>query len=100
MELKEILTDEPITPFHLLAKRTDGLSFRECFLEVWNNEELMKRFNNVFSINLGCYVSPIEEMIDQATGKQKHDFEIFLRFVWNTTFIRCPKLNTKNKNKS
>lgn len=94
MQLKEIIdSGKPVTPFHFLAVREDGLSFGACVEETWNAGDFLERFDKLHGTSLSGSCTPLEKLIDEATGKNLEDFQIFLRFVWNVVFLRCPELS-------
>jgi hypothetical protein len=90
--MKELSDTDPITPAHLLAVRSDGLSFAACVNQAISCVELVRQVDRLYGTTLVTRTAPIERMVDEATGKQSGDIRTLLRFVWNYIFIRCPKL--------
>lgn len=87
--LEEIPDDARLTPEHYLAIRSDGLTFALCATEAAGCTELVSQVDRLYGTNLLRRGSPIELMVDHATGRQDTDMQTFLRFVWNCIFIRC-----------
>lgn len=88
--LCEIKDTERLTPEHYLAIRSDGLTFMACLSAVTEAPELIQQIDRLYGTCLLSRSSPIETMIDKATGKRDDDMQTVLRFVWNSIFIRCP----------
>jgi hypothetical protein len=89
--MQEIKDDEPITPAHLLAVRSDGLEFSTCCQLSAAAPSLVKEFDRLWGTNLLSRGTAIDLAIDEATGRQHSDCGKFIRFVWNYVFIRCPQ---------
>lgn len=89
--LTPILDTEKVGLSHFMAVRSDGLSYMVCLRETVNTPELVQEFERLYGTNL-VRVTPIEEMIDRATGKREDDIQAFLRFVWNCVFIRVANI--------
>jgi hypothetical protein len=87
IELKET---DPIMTEHLFAVRCDGLTFLQCAEAALTTPELVAQVDRLYGTNLQFKGAPIELAIDKATGRLKHDLEIFCRFVWNFVFTRIP----------
>jgi len=85
----EIKENERLTPAHYAAVRTDGISFMECLFAAAETTELVQQVDRLYGTSLAKRRAPIETMIDEATGKQDADMQTFLRFVWNSVFIRA-----------
>ena len=84
----EIADNERLTPEHYLAVRADGLSFLHCVKEASECIEMVAQVDRLFRTNLMQRGSPIERMVDDATGRNDSDIQTFMRFVWNCIFIR------------
>lgn len=87
--MNEIAENERLTPAHYLAVRPDGLTFLTCVQEAAGCRELIEQVDRIYHTNLLQRGSPIDIMIDEATGRADSDKQTFLRFVWNCVFIRC-----------
>ncbi len=90
--LEELPGDARISPEHYLAIRSDGLTFMQCAEQCIQTLELVREIDRLYGTDLLSRRSPIEQMIDKATGKVDSDMQTFLRFVWNCVFIRLPAL--------
>lgn len=93
MKLQEISDTEPLTPLHYLAERSDGLTFMQCLAVSAGCIELVHQFDRLYGSTITTRKSPIEKMVDDATGKTKDDMAQFCRFVWNCVFIRCAPIS-------
>lgn len=82
--------DQPVTLAHLIAVRPDGLTFQACWRAAANNPELVVEFDRLKGTRLGGQGTPIERLIDEATGKAAEDYNAFLRFCWNCLYLRVP----------
>ncbi len=83
---------ERLSPQHFFAVRPDGLSFLVCVQQASECMELMRQFDRLYGATLVSRSSPIEKMVDKATGKQADDIQAFLRFVWNCIFLTVPPI--------
>jgi len=90
VELKEIAESEPMTPLHFIAVRSDGLTFMQCVESAADTPGLISQVDRLYGTNLRLIGAPIALMIDETTGRQHRDIEVFFRFIWNSVFIRCP----------
>jgi hypothetical protein len=88
----EIPDTERLLPEHYLAVRRDGLTFLQCVKEASGCIELLAQIDRLFRTNLLGKGSPIERMVDDATGRNDADIQTFLRFVWNCIFIRVEEV--------
>ena len=88
-----VVAAEPAAPVvwnwreHLLDTRK-GVTFCECLMACASTKPLVKEFDRLLQANLQRSGAPVELMIDDATGKTNDDIEKFIRFVWETTFLR------------
>lgn len=82
MEITEILLSE-----------RDNLSFLACLKETAQNKAFVQEFDRLKGTSLSGSLSPIEKMIDEATGKKDADLETFIRFVYETVFCRVDHYN-------
>jgi hypothetical protein len=64
------------------------MTFYDCIIECAGNKELIKEFDRLTNSNLSFTGSPIELMVDVATGKQKEDIKKFIAFCYE--FIWLP----------
>lgn len=96
MNLTEMADDESITLSHLISVRPDGLSFDHCWRTSANTPELVQQFDRLYGSSLAGTATPVERLIDDATGKTKDDCQAFLRFVWNFIYLRTPTAMTTN----
>ena len=88
--------DERMTPEHYCATRSDGLSYAMCLRETAGTMELVREFDRLYGTRLVSRTTPIDRMIDEATGKLDDDIQAFLRFVWNFVFLRTPAIRAEH----
>ena len=55
--------------------------FDMCLLTALANEELIQQFDRLTGGNLQGQGTPIDRMIDQATGRNEKDMESFIAFI-------------------
>ena len=60
----------------------------QCVIAAINEPELVKEFDRLKGTNLSQTGSPIEIMIDESTGRLKHDFNEFVEFVRDVIYER------------
>ncbi len=84
--------NERLRPEHFLAIRDDGLTFAACLHESAGVTELMREFDRLYGASLVSRTTPIGRMVDETTGKRDEDMQAFLRFVWNSVFLRVPPI--------
>ena len=65
-------------------------AFIRCAHEAIETPELVSNFNRLYGATLGARVSPIEAMVDKATGKADADMQAFVEFVHNGIYLRLP----------
>jgi hypothetical protein len=65
-----------------------GVTFVQCVHAAAENPELIREFDRLYGTNLSLRGSPIEIMIDEASGKLNSDLQQFCEFVWDCVFIR------------
>ncbi len=87
--LKPLSDSDPLTPFHYLAVRSDGLPFMRCLMISASKTELLKELDRLLGTNLLRRGSVMDLMVDAVTGKTDEDVELFVRFVWNEIFLKC-----------
>lgn len=92
VSLTEITDQVTVGVPHLLAVRSDGLTFAACVQMASGNADLVSEFDRLRGTNLSLRGAPISLAIDEATGRLDHDMQSFLRFVWNNVFLRCGAL--------
>lgn len=83
---REIPEGERLSPLHYAAVRPDGLSFMLCVREAAGTLELVSQVDRLYGTAIVARKTPIDRMIDEATGKHDADMQTFLRFVWNFVF--------------
>jgi hypothetical protein len=91
-DLLSIDEGDQFTTDKLLAIREDGLTFKFCLENSWSQKDFVLEFDRLYKTSLIMKVSPIERMIDEATGKLNNDFKEFMKFVWNHVFLTLPPL--------
>lgn len=65
-----------------------GVSFYECLMTNAATTGLVAEFDRLHRTNLLQRGTPIERMIDKATGRMNQDVEKFIDFVWEFVFLR------------
>ena len=80
MKLTEIPETERLTPQHYTAIRSDGLTYMTCLMEAAGIPELVAQVDRLYGTTLVSRKSPIESMVDNATGKTDADMQTFARF--------------------
>lgn len=92
--MKELSDTDRLTPEHYFAVRSDGLVFLQCVEATLQTKEIVEQVDRLYGTSLMRRSSPIERMVDDATGKSDEDMQTFLRFVWNCIFIRCAPIRS------
>ncbi len=66
------------------------MTFMECALECAKNSEFVSEFDRLMGCSLSAqsHGPPIVAMIDDATGKLKHDLAVFMAFVYEVIWTR------------
>jgi hypothetical protein len=95
MIFKIVSDGERMTTEHYCAIRSDGLSYAVCLQEAAGTVELVREFDRLYGARLVSRTTPIEQMVDEATGKLDDDMQAFLRFVWNFIFLRTPEIKER-----
>ena len=65
-------------------------AFIACLRESIAVPELVANFNRLYGATLGARSTPIEQMVDTATGKAKDDMRAFVEFVHFSIYTRLP----------
>ena len=65
-------------------------AFIVCLRESIAVPELVANFNRLYGATLGARSTPIEQMVDMATGKTKDDMRAFVEFVHFSIYTRLP----------
>ena len=65
-------------------------AFMRCVDGCFETPELMKNFDRLYGASLTTNRSPIEMMVDKATGKQESDMKAFVQFVYDCIYTRLP----------
>lgn len=73
------------------------INFLECLQLCAGNKELVSEFDRLTGSNLSLRGSPIDVMIDQASGRTETEIEAFIQFVHE--FIWIPTGNQEANNK-
>lgn len=64
------------------------MTFRECVLKCAANMELVKEFDRLRGTNLCRKGAPIEQAVDDATGRYEQDAIQFINFVYDVFWLR------------
>lgn len=65
------------------------MTFYDCLMECAKNKELVKEFDRLNNSNLSFAGSPINILVDEATGKQKDDLRDFIDFCYEYVWLYC-----------
>lgn len=65
-------------------------AFLGCLREAAAAPELVRQFDRLYGADLSAKRSPIERMVDQATGKLDDDTAAFVAFVHDSIYLRVP----------
>lgn len=65
-------------------------AFLRCLLEAIDTPELVQNFDRLYDATLTARTSPIERMVDEATGKRDDDMRAFVEFVHDSIYMRLP----------
>ena len=65
-----------------------GLGFILCVRTVFDNDEIVQQFNRLRGCSINKPVSPMEQLVDNATGKLDHDIVKFVEFVQDCIWER------------
>jgi hypothetical protein len=62
------------------------MPFKECVLWVLDNDDFMVEYDRLHGTHFRTAISPLENLIDQATNKLDEDarelFRFILRYIW------------------
>lgn len=87
--LRDLLAGEPALRLPLPAAYADP-AFLRCADEAIGTPELVENFNRLYGASLGARRSPLDAMVDKATGKQADDMRAFTRFIHDGIYLRLP----------
>ena len=65
-------------------------AFDRCMHEASTTPELVEQFDRLYGCSLSRARSPIEQMIDKATGYQDDQLRKFTEFVHDSIYMRLP----------
>ena len=65
-------------------------AFLRCLHEAIDTPELVENFDRLYGATLSTRTSPIERMVDEATGKRDDDMRAFVEFVHFSIYTRLP----------
>jgi hypothetical protein len=75
------------------------LTFEEVVNECYANDEFVKEYNRLTQSQIKSRKSPLEEMIDEATGRNSEEIKRFIEFVdefvWRPTVLDSVKRTLK-----
>ncbi len=69
----------------------NDLWFVACVHHGINRYELIEQFDRLMGTNLRCAGNELEFLIDKASGRFDHDFELFLDFVRDRVYAIIPR---------
>lgn len=58
------------------------MTFQECVLQCAANKELVAEFDRLSGTSLGESRSPLDRLIDEATGREEDEIKEFVKFVF------------------
>lgn len=71
------------------------ITFYECLMEASRRDGFVREFDRMMGTGLSPEKlqrrSPIDVMIDEATGRLEHDLCLFMAFVYEIVWIRLPQ---------
>lgn len=68
----------------------ERLTFARCLAACLANRELVENYDRLRGTNVGLRGSPLELMVDDATGRLESDVAGFLAFVEDCVWDRLP----------
>lgn len=71
----------------------EAMTFQDCVLECSKNRELISEFDRLNGTHLSTLDrrKPIEQMIDEATGRDRAALQQFIEFVHEFVWTRIPE---------
>jgi hypothetical protein len=77
---------------HEIREGAKALTFPECVEYCAGNRELVENFDRLTGHNLSLVGrgAPIDQMIDEATGRHEEGLRAFILFVWECVWMRLP----------
>lgn len=68
------------------------MTFEECVIECAKNRELVENFDRLTGSTLSQvgHRAPLDQMIDEATGRDAESCRRFIAFVWECVWTRLP----------
>jgi hypothetical protein len=67
--------------------------FRAVVLHAFDHRKFVAAFDGLTGSNLLGRGSPLDRMVDEATGRFETDARKFIEFVHETVWTRCPALH-------
>lgn len=65
-------------------------AFQLCLHDAIETRELVQQFDRLYGATLTTRATPLERMIDKATGKADDDMRAFVEFVHDGIYLRLP----------
>jgi len=87
--LKKLLAVTPAARLPIPSACFDP-AFMACFKSAISTHELVQQFDRLYGCSLSRARSPIEQMIDKATGYQDDQLRKFTEFVHDSIYMRLP----------
>jgi hypothetical protein len=84
------MTEQPIDVERLFVSLE---LFRVVVLHCFDDRRFVEGFDRIMGTNLLGRGSPVDRMVDDATGRFEHDAAKFIEFVHETVWTRCPALH-------
>jgi hypothetical protein len=90
-QIKKSMKETPAVRFPFPAAFADP-AFVKCVEEGISEPEFVTNYDRLYKRNLSRVIkaSPIEQMVDKATGFQQAEFRMFSEFVHSCVYLRLP----------
>lgn len=66
------------------------MTFPEVVMECFDNPDLMREYRRLKGGDFGLPKSPVDAMVDDATGFVDEQAKEFVQFVWDVVWCRIP----------
>ncbi|KAB7891349.1 hypothetical protein [Poseidonibacter ostreae] len=71
------------------------VTLEACVMACYQNDDFVREFNRLNNTDIKKNTTPIDKAIDEATGKNKEELELFVEIVDKTVYRTF--LSLKNK---
>lgn len=83
------MNSSPVIRASLPAAYLDP-AFLACVHQAAETSELVAQFDRLYGADLSHKRSPVEQMVDAASGKKDDDVSSFMSFVHDCVYMRVP----------